>query len=105
MPRATDWGEATRPEQWIKNLFVLAGSCIVCYALFTVAPETKQKFGTQALATTLPFVIYGLLRYLHLVHIRDRGDNPTELLLQDRPLQFCVLLWIITFLLIARGKS
>lgn len=83
---------------------VLAGSCIVCYALFTVAPETIHKFGTEALIATLPFVIYGILRYLHLIHVRDRGDDPTEIMLTDRPLQICVVLWMLTFLLTIHFK-
>lgn len=83
---------------------VLAGSCIVCYALFTVAPETVEKFGTQALVATLPFVVYGVLRYLHLVHVRGEGDNPTEVLWRDRPIQICIVLWLVAFLLIVREK-
>ncbi len=83
---------------------VLAGGCIVCYALFTVAPETVEKFGTQALVATLPFVVYGVLRYLHLVHVRGEGDNPTEVLWRDRPIQISIVLWLVVFLLIVRGK-
>lgn len=83
---------------------VLAGGCIVCYALFTVAPETVEKFGTQALVATLPFVVYGVLRYLHLVHVRGEGDNPTEVLWRDRPIQISIVLWLMVFLLIVRGK-
>ncbi len=82
----------------------LAGGCIVCYALFTVAPETVQKFGTDALVATFPFVVYGLLRYLYLVHVHNLGDNPTELFLQDRALQICIVLWLLTFLWIIHAK-
>lgn len=83
---------------------VLAGACIVCYALYTVAPETTSKFHTHALIATLPFVMYGLLRYLNLIHVRDLGDNPTEVVLRDRPLQVCIVLWLATFLLILKFK-
>jgi 4-hydroxybenzoate polyprenyltransferase len=81
---------------------VLAGSCIVCYALYTVAPETTAKFHTNALFYTLPFVVYGILRYLHLIHLRQLGDNPTEVVLHDRGLQVCIALWLVTFLAILK---
>lgn len=84
---------------------VLAGSCIVCYALYTLAPETVERFGTDNLILTWPFVVYGILRYLHLVHVRQLGDDPTELFLVDHPLQLCVGFWLATFLLIIRYSS
>ena len=57
-----------------------------------------------ALVATLPFVVYGVLRYLHLVHVRGEGDNPTEVLWRDRPIQISIVLWLVVFLLIVRGK-
>jgi 4-hydroxybenzoate polyprenyltransferase len=82
---------------------LLAGSCIVCYALYTVEPETISHFGTESLIATLPFVVYGFLRYLYLVHVRNLGDNPTEVVLHDRPLQLCIALWLVSFLWIIRS--
>lgn len=82
---------------------VLAAACIVCYGLYTVAPETIQKFGDN-LILTLPFVVYGLLRYLYLVHVRDTGDNPTEVVWVDRPLQVCIVLWLATFLWVIHAR-
>ncbi len=82
---------------------VLAASCIVCYGLYTVAPETTHKFG-ENLILTLPFVVYGLLRYLYLIHVRDQGDNPTELVWTDRPLQVCIVLWLVTFLSVIHAR-
>ncbi|MEI6246571.1 MAG: decaprenyl-phosphate phosphoribosyltransferase, partial [Acidobacteriota bacterium] len=50
-------------------------------------------FGTERLLFTLPLPIYGLFRYLYLIHRGDSHGNPSDLLLSDRPLQICILLW------------
>ena len=49
--------------------------------------------GTPWLGLTLPFPLYGIFRYLYLVHRRSQGGSPTELLLADRPLLLCVAFW------------
>jgi 4-hydroxybenzoate polyprenyltransferase len=72
---------------------VVTASTIVAYAFYTVSPETIQKFGTTLLPLTLPFPLYGIFRYLYLVHQREGGGSPAELLLTDRPLLVCVALW------------
>jgi 4-hydroxybenzoate polyprenyltransferase len=84
---------------------VLTASCILCYALYTIAPETVALYGTERLLLTLPFVVYGLLRYLYLIHVRELGDNPTEVILGDTALQACIVLWVLTFLWIIRFGS
>jgi 4-hydroxybenzoate polyprenyltransferase len=75
------------------NLIVCAAT-VVCYALYTVAPETVARFGTDRLVYSVPFVIYGLFRYLYLTRIRGDGGNPSALVLSDGPLLSCVLLWL-----------
>jgi 4-hydroxybenzoate polyprenyltransferase len=75
---------------------VVSAATIVAYALYTVAPETQARFGTDRLIYTLPFVIYGILRYLHLVHRGHRTGNPTSALLADQPLLICLAGWIAT---------
>ncbi len=74
----------------------LAGATIVAYALYTVSPETQQRFGTDRLIYTLPFVIYGILRYLHLAHNSQRTGNPSRALVGDKPLLACVSLWALS---------
>jgi 4-hydroxybenzoate polyprenyltransferase len=65
---------------------IVAAACIVAYALYTVAPETVAKVGSDRLKFTLPFVIYGMFRYLFLVHKRNAGGSPERVLLSDVPL-------------------
>jgi 4-hydroxybenzoate polyprenyltransferase len=74
---------------------ILLGATIVCYALYTVAPETIQKFGTDKLIYGSAFVIYGLLRYLALLQDASNGGNPSKMLFKDKPLLVAVVGWAI----------
>ena len=79
---------------------IVAAATLVGYALYTAEPETVEKFGTDRLTWTFPFPIYGIFRYLYLVHRHEGGGSPTEMLLRDRPLLFCVGLWATAIVLI-----
>jgi len=72
---------------------VVTASTVVSYALYTQAPETVSKFGTDRLVWTLPFVLYGIFRYLYLVHQREEGGSPSRVFLNDRPLLVAVAGW------------
>jgi 4-hydroxybenzoate polyprenyltransferase len=74
---------------------VVTASCLTAYAFYTLAPETVEKYRTERLALTIPFVIYGIFRYLYLVHRREQGGSPSEVLLADRPLLLAVALWAL----------
>lgn len=74
---------------------ILIGAAIVCYALYTVAPETIEKFGTDNMIYGTIFVIYGLLRYMALINNPDKGGNPSKMLLHDKPLLLTVAGWAI----------
>jgi 4-hydroxybenzoate polyprenyltransferase len=74
---------------------VVTASTLISYVFYTISPETQEKFGTQWLGLTIPFPLYGIFRYLYLVHRREGGGSPSELLLTDRPLLVCVALWAI----------
>ncbi len=72
---------------------VLVGATIVAYALYTVSPETIAKFGSDRLVYGLPFVIYGLFRYLMLVERGADAGDPGRLALRDPALVACMALW------------
>ena len=74
---------------------VVTASTIVAYAFYTVSPEIVEKFHTNLLGLTLPFPLYGIFRYLYLVHQKEGGGSPAEMLLTDRPLLVCVALWAL----------
>ena len=73
---------------------VVLGATVVAYALYTVAPDTVAKVGSEGLLATVPIVIYGLFRYLYLLHRHELGGSPTKALLTDRPLLVCVVIWL-----------
>jgi hypothetical protein len=82
---------------------VVTASTVVAYALYTMDEATVAKFGTRRLVWTLPFVLYGIFRYLFLVHRRAGGGRPEETLVTDVPLLVDVMLWAIAVLLIING--
>jgi 4-hydroxybenzoate polyprenyltransferase len=84
---------------------IVAASTLLAYAFYTIAPETISRFETDRLLWTVPFPLYGLFRYLYLVHRRDGGGNPSETLLTDRPLLACVALWGLTVIAIVYGPQ
>ena len=77
---------------------IVSGATLVCYALYTLWPDTVHKFGTDHLVYTVPFVIFGLFRYLDLVYRHERGDRPEHLLLSDWPLLVDIALYGVTVL-------
>jgi len=79
---------------------VVTASTLIAYIFYTISPETEQKFGTSWLGLTIPFPLYGIFRYLYLVHRREGGGSPADLLLNDRPLLACVTLWVVAVVLI-----
>jgi 4-hydroxybenzoate polyprenyltransferase len=85
-------------------IVIVASATIIAYVFYTISPETVDKFHTASLELTIPFPLYGIFRYLYLVHRRDGGGSPADLLLTDRPLLACVLLWVSTVVLIIYGS-
>jgi 4-hydroxybenzoate polyprenyltransferase len=84
-------------------LTVSATATLIAYALYTMAPATVAKFHTEALLYTVPIVAYGVFRYLYLVRVSESSEDPSAVLLSDRPIQATVLLflavavWILYF--------
>lgn len=79
---------------------VVTASTLVAYAIYATSPETAERLGTDRLGLTIPFVLYGIFRYLYLVHHRHGGGSPSAMLLADRPLLVCVGLWAASVVLI-----
>jgi 4-hydroxybenzoate polyprenyltransferase len=73
---------------------VLTGLSIVTYSLYTLSPQTFQKFHSERMVYTIPVVTFGLFRYLYLVYQKDMGGKPEEIMLRDRTIQMTVLIWI-----------
>jgi hypothetical protein len=63
---------------------------VIAYAIYTVTSRDSK-----ALAATIPFVVAGVARYLHLVHRHDMGEEPENVLLRDRPLLASIVAWVV----------
>jgi len=72
---------------------IVTSACIVSYCLYTLAPETTAKFGTRSLLYTVPFVIYGVFRYLYLTYSSTDAESPEKIVVRDKPLQLCLVSW------------
>jgi hypothetical protein len=80
---------------------VVTSSTVIAYALYTMSEETVKKFHTDNLKFTIPFVIYGIFRYLYLIHQKNEGGSPEMVLLTDKPLIINILLYglVVGFIL------
>ena len=74
---------------------ITAGAALVTYALYTMADETVARFNSHSLVLTVPFVLYGIFRYLFLVHKRMGGGDPARLLVTDVPTLINLGLWVV----------
>lgn len=73
---------------------VVATSAVVSYALYTFTADNLPD--NHAMTLTLPFVLYGVFRYIYLVHTRDIAESPEEILIGDTPMILAVILWLAT---------
>jgi 4-hydroxybenzoate polyprenyltransferase len=79
---------------------VVTSATVIAYALYTVAPETVQKFHTSRLIYSVPFVLYGIFRYLYLIHRRNMGGSPEKVLIADKPLLLNVIIYGLVIIMI-----
>lgn len=75
---------------------ICAGAALITYALYTRSEETVARVGSHGMLITIPFVVYGIFRYLFLIHRRKAGGDPVQILLRDRPTLLNLVLWILT---------
>jgi len=81
------------PQMLDQMISAVTGATLVAYCIYTVSPATTAKFGTDGLKYTIPFVLYGLFRYLYLVYSKDGGGSPSRHLLTDKPLLVDIFLY------------
>ena len=75
-------------------ILISAASTVMSYALYTVNAKTVAKFGTTNLIYTVPFILYGVFRYLFLIHNRKKGGDPAKVLLNDAPMVLNIVVWL-----------
>lgn len=82
---------------------IAAAGTVIAYALYTVSAETAALHGTRGLIATVPFVLYGMLRYLWRLHARGGGGDPAEELLRDPHLLAATVGWLLLVLALLGG--
>lgn len=82
---------------------VTIASVIMSYSLYTFSAENLPK--NHAMMVTIPFVLYGLFRYLYLIHLQGQGGSPEEILLRDKPTLIAAALWGLTVALILATRN
>ncbi len=75
---------------------IAATGTIISYALYTVSEKAVTAFHSDKLIYTTPFVLYGIFRYLYLLHQKNLGESPTQIVTKDVPIIINSLLWLIT---------
>lgn len=90
------------PEMLDQMIVIVTSSCLMSYALYTI--QSTAAIHHHYLMATIPFVIYGIFRYLYLMHRHSLGESPDAVLLEDRPMLVNVLLWgLATALIVTHG--
>lgn len=84
-------------------LTVVVAATIMSYCLYTLSPDVKERLGVERLEATVPFVVYGLLRYLWLVRESDVASDPTSAVLHDRPILITGAAWALVVVLALYG--
>ena len=95
--------EEYSPHLLDQMISVVTASTLIAYAFYTINPQTIERFGTDRLLWTVPFPLYGIFRYLYLMHQREGGGSPADTLYEDRPILICVALWGAAIVVILYG--
>ena len=81
---------------FLDGVITIAATCaIMCFSMFALSDYAVHKFNSNYLAVTVPVVVFGILRYLHILHLYNKGEDPTMTVLTDRPLQLSIIVWFI----------
>jgi 4-hydroxybenzoate polyprenyltransferase len=85
---------------FLDQMIAMVTACtVMSYILYTVSSETVARFGTRNLIFTIPFVLFGIFRYLYLIYHKRRMEEPTDLILQDASSLVNILLWLVMVIL------
>jgi 4-hydroxybenzoate polyprenyltransferase len=85
-------------------IVIVTTSTLLAYTLYTLAPRTKEIVGTSNLFITIPFVLYGIFRYLYLIYHKNEGGRPEILIFSDKSLMINLILWVIFVIMVLYFK-
>jgi magnesium-transporting ATPase (P-type) len=78
-------------------MIMMATVTIVSYIMYTISPEVITYFHSDKIYLTVFFVMLGIMRYVQISYLENKGSSPTEVLIKDGFIQFCLAGWILTF--------
>lgn len=79
---------------------ISTSTTLISYIIYVLNPGIQEKFHTNYLYLTIPFVAFGIFRYLYLTYSRGMGENPAEIIFSDIPFTVNILLWVMVFVLL-----
>ena len=102
-----DVGKETRKTLKKYNLALLdqlisitTATTLISYIIYVTNPDIQQKFHTKELYLTVPFVVFGIFRYLYLTYSKGKGENPSEIIFSDLPFSFNIIAWVAVFIIL-----
>lgn len=84
---------------------ITTATTLISYIIYVVNPDTQLKFHTDKLYLTVPFVVFGIFRYLYLTYSKGKGENPSEIIFSDLPFSINIVLWVMVFVAILLFKT
>jgi 4-hydroxybenzoate polyprenyltransferase len=86
---------------FLDQMISMVTACtVMSYILYTVSPETVDRFGTKNLMFSIPFALFGVFRYLYLIYLKKKMEDPIDLILKDFPFLLNILLWFSAVMII-----
>ena len=79
---------------------IATATTLISYIMYVLSPDVQQKFHTGRLFYTVPFVIFGIFRYLFLAYSRGEGESPSDIIYSDLPFTLNLILWVSVFILL-----
>jgi 4-hydroxybenzoate polyprenyltransferase len=79
---------------------ITTATTLISYIIYVINPDIQQKFHTKYLYLTIPFVVFGVFRYLYLTYVRGKGENPAEIIFSDIAFTANAILWVAVFILL-----
>jgi 4-hydroxybenzoate polyprenyltransferase len=81
---------------------ISTAATLISYIMYVLSPEVQVKFHSQRLYYTVPFVIFGIFRYLFLSYTKGEGESPSEIIYTDLPFTLNIILWVVVFIVLVR---
>ncbi len=79
---------------------ITTATTLISYIIYVTNPDIQQKFHTKELYLTVPFVVFGIFRYLYLTYSKGKGESPSEIIFSDLPFSFNIIAWVAVFIIL-----